>query len=81
MQTVIDINLKKKADFYSTYSSKRLNPELTEYIYNECYGEDYKNKVIINMHFIICSGFENVRRYFCSGFVGSDVSYFRTEPD
>ena len=50
MQTVIDINLKKKADFYSTYSSKRLNPELTEYIYNECYGEDYKNKVIINIH-------------------------------
>lgn len=50
MQTVIDINLKKKADFYSTYSSKRLNPELTEYIYNECYGEDYKNKVIINIY-------------------------------
>ena len=50
MQTIIDINLKKKADFYSTYSSKRLNPELTEYIYNECYGEDYKNKVIINIH-------------------------------
>ena len=49
MKTVININLKKKEDFYSRYSNKKLSSEMTEYIYNECYGENYKNNIVINI--------------------------------
>ena len=40
MKTMININLKKKEDFYSRYSNSKLNSELTDFIYNECYGEN-----------------------------------------
>ena len=50
MKTTININLKKKDDFYSRYSNQKLSSELTEFIYNECYGEDYKNNIIINIY-------------------------------
>ena len=50
MKTMININLKKKEDFYSRYSNQKLNSELTDFIYNECYGEDYKNNIVINIY-------------------------------
>lgn len=50
MKTIININLKKKEDFYSRYSNQKLNSELTDFIYNECYGEDYKNNIVINIY-------------------------------
>ena len=50
MKRTININLKKKDDFYSRYSNQKLSSELTEFIYNECYGEDYKNNIIINIY-------------------------------
>ena len=50
MKTTININLKKKDDFYSRYSNQKLSSELTEFIYNECYGKDYKNNIIINIY-------------------------------
>ena len=50
MKTIININLKKKEDFYSKYSNQKLNAELTDFIYNECYGEDYKNNIVINIY-------------------------------
>ena len=50
MKTTININLKKKDDFYSRYSNQKLSSELTEFIYNECYGEDYKNNIVINIY-------------------------------
>ena len=48
MKTIININLKKKEDFYSRYSNSKLSSEITEFIYNECYGENYKNNIVIN---------------------------------
>ena len=50
MKTIININLKKKEDFYSRYSNSKLSSEITEFIYNECYGENYKNNIIINIY-------------------------------
>lgn len=50
MKTIININLKKKDDFYSRYSTKKLSSEITDFIYNECYGENYKNNIIINIY-------------------------------
>lgn len=50
MKTTVNINLKKKEDFYSKYSNKKLNSEITDFIYNECYGENYKNDVVINIY-------------------------------
>ena len=50
MKTMININLKKKEDFYSRYSNQKLNSELTDFIYNECYGENYKNNIVINIY-------------------------------
>ena len=49
MYTNIDIILDNKKDFYSPYSNKILNESLYNYIYNECYGEKFDNKVIINI--------------------------------
>ena len=43
MKTTININLNKKDDFYSRYSSKKLSSELTDYIYNECYSNINNN--------------------------------------
>lgn len=50
MQTIIDINLKKREDFYCKYSNKILNNELKNYIFDSCYGDNYKNKIIINLN-------------------------------
>ena len=41
MKTTININLKKKDDFYSSYTNKKLSPEITDYIYSECFGENF----------------------------------------
>lgn len=49
MKTIINISLKKKEDFYSKYSNLKLSNDLAEYIYNECYGENYKNNIVINI--------------------------------
>ena len=49
MYTNIDIVLDNKKDFYSPYSNKILNDDLYNYIYNECYGENYTNKVVITI--------------------------------
>lgn len=49
MTTTINITLDKKSDFYSKYSKEKLSKDLTEYIYDECYGENYKNRVVINI--------------------------------
>lgn len=50
MQTTIKLNLKKKEDFYCKYSNYILNPELRSYLFDECYGDDYKNKIVINIY-------------------------------
>lgn len=49
MATNINIVLEKKQDFYSKYSKDKLNKELADYIYDECYGEDYKSHININI--------------------------------
>ena len=48
--TNIDIYLKKKSYFYSKYGKDILSKELFNYIYDECYGENYKNKIKINIY-------------------------------
>lgn len=50
MKTEINVNLSKRSDFYNTYSNRRINKELQEYIYEECLGEPVKNKIIININ-------------------------------
>lgn len=50
MKTTININLKKKDDFYSSYTNKKLSPEITDYIYSECFGENFKNNIVINIY-------------------------------
>lgn len=50
MTTTINIALEKKSDFYSKYSKEKLNKDLAEYIYDECYGENYKNHIVINKY-------------------------------
>lgn len=50
MKTIIEINLHKKTDFYSPYSNHLLNRELKEHIYSECYGQNFKNDITINVH-------------------------------
>lgn len=50
MYTDIDIYLKKKSNFYSKYGKDILSKELFNYIYDECYGENYKNKIKINIY-------------------------------
>lgn len=50
MKTIININLNSKEEFYSKYSNQKLSSELTDYIYSECYGENYKNNIIINIY-------------------------------
>jgi hypothetical protein len=50
VNTTINIVLENKKDFYSKFSDKILNQDLFDYIFNECYGENYKNNVIINIY-------------------------------
>lgn len=50
MYTDIDIYLKEKSNFYSKYGKDRISKELFNYIYDECYGENYKNKIRINIY-------------------------------
>lgn len=49
MTTTINVILFKKNHFYSKYSNDKLRKELTDYIYDECYGENYKNHIVINI--------------------------------
>ena len=50
MYTEIDIYLKEKSNFYSKYGKDILSKELFNYIYDECYGENYKSKIKINIY-------------------------------
>lgn len=49
MTTTINVNLSKKENFYSKYSSEKISKELKDFIYDECYGENYKNRITINI--------------------------------
>ena len=49
MKTIVAVTLNKKSDFYNKYSQHQLSRDLSEYIYNECLGENYKNHIIINI--------------------------------
>ena len=37
-------------DSIKTIINIKLNEELTDFIYDECYGEDYKNNIVINIY-------------------------------
>ncbi len=50
IETIISIILNKKEDFYNKYSKNKINNELEEYIFNECYGEIFKNNIRINIY-------------------------------
>lgn len=50
IETIISIILNDKNNFYSLYSNNKLNKELEDYIFSECYGEDYKNNIVINIY-------------------------------
>ena len=50
MYTEINVNLRKKENFYSKFSKYKLSKEIFDYIYDECYGEDYRNKIKINIY-------------------------------
>lgn len=50
MVTTINVNLSNKKDFYSKYSNNKISNELVEYIYDECYGDNFKNKIVVNIN-------------------------------
>ena len=50
IETIISIILNDKNNFYSLYSNNKLNKELEDYIFSECYGDNYKNNIRINIY-------------------------------
>lgn len=47
METLIDVRINKKEEFFSHFSEGRLSRELAHYLLEECYGENVNNKITI----------------------------------
>lgn len=50
MVTKIEVYLEKKEDFYSHFNSLKLSRDLSEYMLEECYGEDVRNEILVVIH-------------------------------
>lgn len=45
----IELKLENKYDFYNNYNENRINPDIINYIKEECYGESLSKGVNINI--------------------------------
>lgn len=50
MVTNINVDINKRSDFYSKYAKDRLRSDLVDFILEECNGENYKNRININIY-------------------------------